>query len=888
MADEILPPIPPEVPPPAPPPEAPRLQVAIEDEMRRSYLDYSMSVIIGRALPDVRDGLKPVHRRVLYAMHSEGLHHNKRYSKCAGVVGEVLKKYHPHGDASVYDALVRLAQDWNLRYPLIDGQGNFGSVDGDPAAAYRYTESRLEKLADYLLADIDKETVEWAPNFDDSTVEPTVLPARFPNLLVNGSAGIAVGMATNIPPHNMGEVISAAVHLVQNPRASVAELMRFIPGPDFPTFGMILGRDGIRQAYETGRGSITIRARATIEVHPKTERESIVVTEIPYQVNKARLVESIAFLVREKRIEGISDLRDESSREGMRVVVELKRDAVAQVVLNNLYQHTTLQTSFGVMLLSIDGGQPRILTLKQMLERFVAHRRDVVTRRTRFELKQARAREHILLGLQIALDHIDEIIELIKKAPDRETAREGLASRFGLSELQVKAILEMQLQRLTGLERQKILDELAEVQKLITRLREILSSEKVLLDVIVAELEEVKALFTDERRTEILGAAADLDVEDLIKDEEMVVTVSHAGYVKRNPISLYRAQRRGGKGKTGTATRDEDFVESLFVASTHSYILIFSDKGKVYWLKVHEVPQAGRAARGKPIVNLVQMAQGEKVAAILPVRELPAPGGESGAAEAEAVGEREGEGEGEGALPAAGTFVFAATRRGLVKKTPLAAYSRPRASGIIALSIEEGDSLISVRITDGHGHILLSTAQGMAIRFEESEVRPTGRSTYGVKGIALDKGDEVVSAESLPRTQEGAVAATILSVTANGYGKRTELSEYRIQMRAGRGIITIKATERNGPVVAALPVVEADEVMLITNRGMLIRMPAGQISLIGRNTQGVRLISLESREEQVAGVARVAENVTVSDESGESGEGGEAGNGDGSPEGEPA
>ncbi len=882
MADEILPPVPPDEPPPAPPSEAPRLQVAIEDEMRRSYLDYSMSVIIGRALPDVRDGLKPVHRRVLYAMHSEGLHHNKRYSKCAGVVGEVLKKYHPHGDASVYDALVRLAQDWNLRYPLIDGQGNFGSVDGDPAAAYRYTESRLEKLADYLLADIDKETVEWAPNFDDSTVEPTVLPSRFPNLLVNGSAGIAVGMATNIPPHNMGEVISAAVHLVRNPRATVAELMRFIPGPDFPTFGMILGRDGIRQAYETGRGSITIRARASVEVHPKTERESIVVTEIPYQVNKARLVESIAYLVREKRIEGISDLRDESSREGMRVVVELKRDAVAQVVLNNLYQHTTLQTTFGVMLLAIDGGQPRILSLKQMLERFVAHRSDVVTRRTRFELKQARAREHILLGLQIALDHIDEIIELIKKAPDRETAREGLTSRFGLSEIQVKAILEMQLQRLTGLERQKILDELAEVQKLITRLREILSSEKVLLDVIVAELEEVKELFTDERRTEILGAAADLDVEDLIKDEEMVVTVSHAGYVKRNPISLYRAQRRGGKGKTGTATRDEDFVESLFVASTHSYILIFSDKGKVYWLKVHEVPQAGRAARGKPIVNLVQLAQGEKVAAILPVRELPAPGGASGAVEADG----EGEGEGEGAPPgAAGAFVFAATRRGLVKKTPLAAYSRPRPSGIIALSIEEGDSLISVRITDGHGHILLSTAQGMAIRFEESEVRPTGRSAYGVKGIALDKGDEVVSAESLPPTQEGEVAATILSVTANGYGKRTGLSEYRIQMRGGRGIITIKATERNGPVVAALPVVEADEVMLITNRGMLIRMPAGQISLIGRNTQGVRLISLESREEQVAGVARVAENVTVSDESDESGE---AGNGEGSPEGEPA
>ncbi|MEY2668054.1 MAG: hypothetical protein RJA59_692 [Pseudomonadota bacterium] len=870
MAEENLPPVPPEAPPPAPPSEAPRQpQIAIEDDMRRSYLAYSMSVIVGRALPDVRDGLKPVHRRVLYAMHSEGLHHNKRYSKCAGVVGEVLKKYHPHGDSSVYDALVRLAQPWNLRYPLIDGQGNFGSVDGDPAAAYRYTESRLEKLADYLLADIDKETVEWSPNFDDSTVEPVVLPARFPNLLVNGSAGIAVGMATNIPPHNMGEVIAAAVHLLRNPKATVAELMRFIPGPDFPTAGMILGRDGIRQAYETGRGSITVRARATVEVHPKTERESIVVTEIPYQVNKAKLVESIADLVREKRIEGISDLRDESSREGMRVVIELKRDAMAQVVLNNLYQHTTLQTGFGVILLSIDGGQPRVLTLKQMLERFVAHRRDVVTRRTRFELKQARAREHILLGLQIALDHIDEIIELIRKASDREAAREGLMSRFGLSEIQAKAILEMQLQRLTGLERQKILDELLEVQKLIARLREILASEKVLLDVIAAELEEVRELFADERRTEILGAAADLDVEDLIKEEEMVVTVSHAGYVKRNPISLYRAQRRGGKGRTGAGTRDEDFLENLFVASTHSYLLVFSDKGKVYWLKVHEIPQAGPAARGKPIVNLVQLAQGEKVAAILPVRELPAPPGSNGADEAE--------GEGEEASAGSGTFVFAATRRGLVKKTPLEAYARPRASGIIALSIEEGDSLIAARITDGQSHILLSTAQGMAIRFEESEVRSMGRAAYGVKGIALDEGDEVVSAEALPAAAEGASAPTILSVTANGYGKRSDLSEYRIQSRGGKGIITIKATERNGPVVAAMPVVDADEVMLITNRGMLIRMPAAQISVIGRNTQGVRLITVESREEQVAGVARVAENVSVAGESAETAESAETG-----------
>jgi DNA gyrase subunit A len=781
-------------------------------------------------------------------MHTEGLHHNKRYSKCAGVVGEVLKKYHPHGDASVYDALVRLVQDWNLRYPLIDGQGNFGSVDGDPAAAYRYTESRLDKLADWLLADIDKETVEWGPNFDDSTVEPLVLPTRFPNLLVNGSSGIAVGMATNIPPHNMNEVIDAVVHLVHHPKATVAELMRFIPGPDFPTAGIILGRDGIRKSYEEGRGNIQVRARATVEVHPRTEREAIVVTEIPYQVNKARLVEKIAELVREKRVEGISDLRDESSREGMRIVIELKRDAMAQVVLNNLYAHTDMQVGFGVTLLAIDAGQPRILDLKSMLERFVAHRRDVVTRRTRFDLRQARAREHILLGLQIALDHIDEIIELIKKAGDRETARLGLMERFALSELQARAILEMQLQRLTGLERQKILDELAEVQKLIARLREILGSEKVLLEVVVGELLEVKELFGDERRTEIQGEAADLSTEDLIAEEEMVVTVSHLGYVKRNPVSLYRAQKRGGKGRTGAATREEDFLESLFVASTHSYVLVFSNQGKVYWLKVHEIPQAGRAARGKPIVNLVQMAQGEKVAAILPVRRLPdPPGGE----EAEAAEEGEGK--------ASGEHVFMATRRGLIKKTRLDAFSRPRAAGIIALGIEDGDELIAARLTSAGDHLLLSTAQGMAIRFEESDARAMGRTAYGVKGITLEDGDEVVAAEVLPAPVEGAPVPTILTITRNGYGKRTELGEYRLQSRGGKGLITIKTSERNGAVVAATRVLDTEEVMLITNAGMLIRMAASGISVIGRNTQGVRLITLESKEEQVVGVARVAE-----------------------------
>ncbi len=859
MPDETLPPAPPPAEPAAPPPgDGHRAQVNIEDEMRKSYLDYSMSVIIGRALPDVRDGLKPVHRRILYAMHTEGLHHNKRYSKCAGVVGEVLKKYHPHGDSSVYDALVRLVQDWNMRYPLVDGQGNFGSVDGDPAAAYRYTECRLEKLADFLLADIDKDTVEWGPNFDDSTQEPLVLPARFPNLLVNGSSGIAVGMATSIPPHNMGEVLDAAIHVVGNPKATVAELMRFVPGPDFPTAGIILGRDGIRKAYETGRGTITVRARASVEVHPRTEREAIVVTEIPYQVNKAKLVEHIADLVRDKRIEGISDLRDESSREGMRVVIELKRDAVAQVVLNNLYAHTALQTGFGVTLLSIDGGQPRILNLKEMLERFVAHRRDVVTRRTRFELKQARAREHILLGYQIALDHLDELIELIKKAADREVAREQMMARFGLSELQAKAILEMQLQRLTGLERQKILDELAEVQKLIARLKEILGSEQVLLQVIVDELKEVRQLFADERRTEIQGDPGDLDLEDLIAEEEMVVTVSHLGYVKRNPVSLYRAQRRGGRGKTGAGAREEDFLEALFVASTHSYLFVFTDKGKIYWLKVHEIPQASRAARGKPIVNLVQLAPGEKVAAILPVRQLPQPtaGADEVLDQEVAAATEAAEKE---AVAAAQQYVFLATRKGSIKKTRLDAFSRPRAAGIIALGIEEGDALIAARLTDGGSQVLLSTARGMAIRFDEGDVRATGRGAYGVKGITLDEGDEVVSAAVLGAPVEGVPASTILTVTANGYGKRTELAEYRFQSRGGKGIITIKTTERNGPVVAALPVLDTEEVMLITNKGMLIRMPARGISLIGRNTQGVRLITVESREEQVAGVARVAE-----------------------------
>src|SRR5919109_616512 len=609
--------------------------VAIEDEMRQAYLDYSMSVIVGRALPDVRDGLKPVHRRILYAMFEQGMLHNRRYSKCAGTVGEVLKRYHPHGDAAVYDALVRLAQEWNLRAPLIDGQGNFGSIDGDSAAAYRYTEARLTRLAEALLADIDKDTVDFQPNYDDSTTEPSVLPARFPNLLVNGSAGIAVGMATNIPPHNLGEVIESCIWLIDHPNAQLRDLLDpklggtlpgGIQGPDFPTGGIVMGVAPIRALYETGRGILRMRAKVDVETDKKTGRDTIVVTEVPYQVNKARAIQSIAELVKEKKLEGISDLRDESSREGIRAVVETKRDAVTGVVLNNLYQHSALfQDTFGATMLAIDHGQPRTLGLVALLERFIAHRRDVVTRRTRYDLRKAREREHILLGYKIALDHIDEMIAVIKASANRDIASTQLQTLYGLSEVQAKAILEMQLQRLTGLERQKIVDELAEVQKLIARLKEILASDKVLMEVIVGELREVRQLFADERRTEIQGEAADLETEDLIAEEEMVVTISHLGYVKRNPVSLYRAQRRGGRGRTGAAAREEDFLESLFVASTHSYLFVFSDKGKVYWLKVHEIPQASRAARGKPIVNLVQLAPGEKVAAILPVRQLPEP-----------------------------------------------------------------------------------------------------------------------------------------------------------------------------------------------------------------------------------------------------------------------
>ncbi|HLT29586.1 MAG TPA: DNA gyrase subunit A [Myxococcaceae bacterium] len=870
--------------PPAPPSggSGALIPVNIEDEMRKSYLDYSMSVIIGRALPDVRDGLKPVHRRILYAMNDLANYHNRAYKKSARVVGDVIGKYHPHGDSAVYEAMVRLAQPWSLRYLLVDGQGNFGSVDGDSAAAMRYTEVRMDRLAEELLADIDKQTVDFGPNYDDSTTEPLVLPCRFPNLLVNGATGIAVGMTTNIPPHNMGEVLDATVHLIDNPDATVADLMQFVPGPDFPTAGLVMGREGIRRAYETGRGQIIMRGRATVEETRKGDRESIVITEIPYQVNKARLIEKIADLVREKRLEGISDVRDESDREGMRIVIDLKRDAVAEVVLNNLYQMTQLQSTFGIILLAIDRGAPRTLSLRDMIERFVAHRRDVVTRRTRFELRRAKDRLHIVEGLLVAQDLIDHVITIIRRSRDVDEARWGLMhvlspelyerERFaelpridlekarsqmaalveraqgevptyaslshdytgaGFSELQAKSILEMRLQRLTGLEREELFKELISLLRDIARLEDILANESSLLNVIKAELQEIRERYADARRTELMGSVDEITSEDLIAEETMVVTMSHAGYVKRSPLAEYRSQRRGGRGKTGVKMREEDFVTDLFVASTHAYVMPITTKGKLYWLKVHQIPQAGRTARGKAIVNLVQFDQDEKLASIVVTREFTE-----------------------------NRYVFFVTRKGVVKKTDLTAFSNVRRGGIIALGIDESDALVGVKITDGDQDILLSTAKGMSIRFHESEVRSMGRTAFGVKGITLDPGDEVVGVELVD------AGSTLLTVTENGYGKRTEASEYRVQGRGGKGIIDIKTTERNGRVAALAQVKDNDEVMLVTNGGMLIRMKAGEISVIGRNTQGVRLISLESADEKVAGLSRLPEE-SEDEESGE-------------------
>ncbi len=801
-----------------------KVPVYIEDEMRQSYVDYAMSVIVGRALPDVRDGLKPVHRRVLFAMHDMGNYWNNAYRKSARVVGDVIGKYHPHGDAAAYDAIVRLAQDFSMRYCLVDGQGNFGSIDGDPPAAMRYTEIRMARIAHELLADIDKETVDFLPNYDDSMEEPSVLPSRLPNLLINGASGIAVGMATNIPPHNLSEVIDGLVALVERPGLTIDELIEYIPGPDFPTGGFIHGREGISQGYKTGRGSVQMRARVFTETVKRTGKEQIIVSEIPYMVNKTRLLEQIANLVNDKKIEGIADLRDESDRDGMRIVIEPKRDAMPQIIINALYKHTSLQESFGVNMLAIIDGRPKLLNLKEILEAFLEHRRETVTRRTAYDLRKAEERLHILEGLKIALDNLDAVITLIRESRDPRTAREGLMTNFGLSEAQAQAILEMRLQRLTGLERDKIIEEHRAVEANIAELRAILADEKKIYAIIVEELREVKESYGDGRRTAIVDKAEEISIEDLIVEEDMVVTVSHEGYIKRNPITLYRAQNRGGKGKVGTTTKDEDFVEYLFVASTHSHILFFTTIGKVYRIKVHELPQASRSAKGRPVVNLLQLQDGEKVSAFLPVREFQE-----------------------------GRYIIFATQNGLVKKTDLMAYSSPRATGIRAIALDENDSLIEVRLTDGDQDILLSTMDGQSIRFKEEQVRPTGRDTMGVIGIRLERDDAVVNMEVLHP------GASILTVADKGMGKRTGIDEYRTQGRGGRGLITMKTTERTGRVVGVQQVTDEDQLMLITDGGKIIRLRIDDLRIIGRNTQGVRLIDLDNGE-RVVSLARLAED----------------------------
>src|SRR3989337_1178394 len=804
-----------------------KIPVYIEDEMKKSYMSYAMSVIIGRALPDVRDGLKPVHRRILFAMHEMGVEWNKPYKKSARVVGDVIGKYHPHGDVAVYDAITRMVQDFSLRYPLIDGQGNFGSIDGDAPAAMRYTEVRMARLSGAILSDIEKETVDWGPNYDDSLKEPLVMPAAFPNLLVNGSSGIAVGMATNMPPHNLSEVIDAIVHLINKPEATINELMKFIPGPDFPTAGFIHGREGIKAAYETGRGIIQMRARGSIEKNPRTNRQAIVITEIPYQVNKAKLIEKIAELVRDKKIEGISDIRDESDRDGMRIVADLKRDEVGEVILNNLFLHTQMQATFGIINLAIVDGQPRVFNLKELLQQFVRFRKEVVTRRTIFELKKAKERAHILEGLKIAIDNLDEVITLIRKSKGPQEAKDGLIKRFKLSEIQAQAILDMKLQRLTALEREKIVEEYKEILKLIKRLEELLASEKLLMEVVVDELKEIKKQFGDERRTEIIEKTGEITMEDIIAEEDMVVTVTHGGYIKRNPTSLFRIQKRGGKGKTGMTTREEDFVEALFVASTHSYILFFTNKGKVYSLKVYDIPQAGAAAKGKAIVNILNLTQDEKITAFLPVKEF-----------------------------AEGKFIVMATKYGVIKKTDLQAFSNIRSGGIIALGLDEGDELIATRLTDGSKEIFIGTREGQAIRFNEEQVRDMGRTARGVRAINLAKEDAVVSMEAL---EEG---KTILTVTERGYGKRTEIKEYRSQLRGGMGIINIKVTEKNGRVAGIAQVNTEDELVITTNIGKIIRIAMKDVSVIGRNTQGVKLIGVE-KDERVTGIAPIAEKEEI-------------------------
>ncbi len=797
-----------------------QVQISIEEEMKGSYLDYAMSVIIGRALPEVRDGLKPVQRRILYAMFREGLLPGRKFSKCAGVVGEVLKKYHPHGDTAVYDALVRLAQDFNMRYPLIDGQGNFGSVDGDPPAAYRYTEARLAAIAEELLADIDKETVDFIPNFDETTEEPVVLPSRVPNLIINGSSGIAVGMATNIPPHNLGEIIDGLVMLLENPEAGIKDLMTVIAGPDFPTGGIIHGTEGIIQAYNEGRGLIKVRAKARIEREQRGD-ENIIITELPYQVNKARLIEKIAELVREKKIIGISELRDESDRDGIRVVLELKRGEIAEVMLNNLYKHTQMESTFGIIMLTLVNGQPRVLGLKRVLNYFLQHRREVILRRTRFELRKAEERLHILEGLKIALDHLDEIIALIRRSRTPEEARTALMKTYPLSEIQAQAILDMKLQRLTGLEREKIVKEFGDILKEIERLKAILGSEALVSNIVKEELSEIKKKYADERRTEIASETKEITIEDLIMDEEMVITVSHQGYIKRNPLSTYRSQRRGGKGLIGMETKEEDFVEQLFIGATHDYMLFFSNLGRLYWLKAFQIPEAGRATRGKPLVNLLSLSEGERITTALPVRQF-----------------KEG-------------FLVMFTEKGIVKKTALEDYSNPRGKGIIAITLDKGDELIAVRKTDGKSDLIIGTRNGLSIRFNEEDVRDTGRTSMGVKGIKLIKGDEVVSA--LVAEEKTA----ILTVTEKGLGKRSKIEDYPVQRRGGKGVISIKIAERGGQAVGLMQVRDEDEVVMITSSGKIIRTLAKDISLHGRNTQGVRLMDVG--EDKVVSIAKVVE-----------------------------
>ncbi|HEX9101319.1 MAG TPA: DNA gyrase subunit A [Polyangia bacterium] len=843
-----------------PPPSfaAQRLPVAIEDEMKSSFMDYAMSVIISRALPDVRDGLKPVHRRILFTQHQLNNSWNRPYLKSARVVGDCMGKFHPHGDAAIYDAVVRMAQDFSLRYPLGDGQGNWGSIDGDPAAAMRYTEVRMTRLAAEMLSDIDKETVDWQPNYDDKELEPTVLPAKVPNLLINGTTGIAVGMATNIPPHNIGEIIDGAVALIDEPSTSIDELMKLIPGPDFPTAGFIFGRQGIHLAYKTGRGSIVMRGKAEIE-EDKRGRSSIVVTEIPYMVIKARLVEKVAELVKDKKLEGISDIRDESNRNGMRIVFDLRKDAVPAVVLNNLYKMTALQSSFGVTMLAIVDGQPKILTIKDALSHFIDHRRDVVTRRSLFELKEARARQEIVEGLVIAVDNIDRVIQIIRAAqtpeeaktnlmaeplagleeflrragrPEEEIARRTEKGDYALSERQAQAILDMRLQRLTGLEREKLDEEFRALCATIDRLEAILASESRLMTVIKEELAEIRKQFGDERRTQIVDDEGEIAVEELIADEDMVVTVSHGGYVKRNSVTAYRSQKRGGRGITGASTKDEDFVAQLFVASTHDHILMFTTLGRVYAKRVYELPEGSRASRGKALVNFLELKENEKVVEMLALKQFEE-----------------------------GKFIVMATKNGVVKKTALDAFSNIRASGIIALTIDDGDHLVEVRLTDGQHDVLLATRDGRAIRFPEEKVRAMGRTARGVKGIGLREKDEVVSCQTFPRN----APATLMTVCEHGYGKRTAVAEYPVKGRGGLGVITIKTTERNGKVVGCRLVTDDEDLMLITDAGKVIRIPVKGIPTLGRNTQGVRLVRMDGGENVVA-VESLAER---EDEAGE-------------------